>query len=177
MGAYISKLTLGANLLALTASCSFADETLSLCRNGETAAFTCTVKGGEKTLSLCRSESFDRNHGYIQYRFGLDSRAELEFPTNLSRTQEKFRYGHYHRHQVDRLEISFNIGNTTYTIFDYYDGDENPPTSEQGVLVTVKGKKKIVIQCDSHAKGNLGELKASIQCDAENPLNLEGCKK
>jgi hypothetical protein len=173
---------LSRSILLLALACcqqqsSFANEGNSLCRNDEEVVFSCTIRSGEKTLSLCRSKLFDRKRGYMQYRFGRSSSVELEFPTDLNRSQERFKYAHYFRHQVDRHEISFKIGNNAYSVFDYYDGDVIPPSHQQGVAVLPHGRRKIIIHCNGRAEGSLGEVKESISCDKESPLNLDGCER
>jgi hypothetical protein len=118
----------------------------SLCARTEHIIFNCQVRrygaaaGSTKVVSLCASADLDKEHGYLQYRFGLPGKVELEFPDSRTATQEKFQYTHYMRYQVDLTEINFAIDDYQYQIFADYNGEEKPPISTQGVSVTAPGK-------------------------------------
>ena len=118
----------------------------SLCATTEHIIFSCLVKrsgkgkGLTKIASLCGSADLDKDHGYLQYRFGLPGKLELEFPDSRAGTQQKFQYTHYLRYQVDVTEINFAIDDYQYQIFDDYNGEEKPRISTQGVTVTAPGE-------------------------------------
>ena len=120
----------------------------SLCSKSEHIIFSCRVKGqakvsparSDKIVSLCASSDLDSEHGYLQYRFGLPNRIELEFPKSREGTQQMFTYTHYFRFQVDLTEISFNIDDYEYSILDDYNGEEKPPIILQGVSVKPPGR-------------------------------------
>jgi hypothetical protein len=122
----------------------------SLCSKSEHIIFSCRVKGAakvstarpDKIVSLCGSADLDSEHGYLQYRFGLPHRIELEFPKSRQGTQQMFTYTHYFRFQFDLTEISFNIDDYEYTILDDYNGEEKPPIIIQGVSVKAPGRSK-----------------------------------
>src|SRR5689334_25339939 len=79
----------------------------SLCEKSEKVIFSCSIKKSGKIVSLCSSVNASKDQGYVQYRFGLPGKVELEFPKTLSGTQAQFKYSHYFRAQVDETEISF----------------------------------------------------------------------
>src|SRR5258708_2469424 len=81
----------------------------SLCARGEQTIFSCAVKRSAKIVSLCASRQLTRERGYLQYRFGLPGKVELEFPKDHQATQQQFRYSHYFLFQVDLTEIKFQI--------------------------------------------------------------------
>lgn len=118
----------------------------SLCSTAEHIIFSCAVKATAKhpakIVSLCASRDLDKERGYLQYRFGLPARIELEFPKERQASQRQFSRTHYLRFQVDLNEINFTIGDYQYQIFDTYNGEEKPAISEQGVSVTGQGKPK-----------------------------------
>jgi hypothetical protein len=43
----------------------------------------------------------DKEHGYLQYRYGRPGKIELEFPKSGMGTQQMFQCTHYMRYQVD----------------------------------------------------------------------------
>lgn len=53
---------------------------VSLCAADETIIFNCATKPAGKIVSLCASKDLTKDKGYLQYRFGLPSKVELEFP-------------------------------------------------------------------------------------------------
>jgi hypothetical protein len=116
----------------------------SLCSKDEHIIFSCMVKRSAKIVSLCASTNFAKERGYLQYRFGLPDKVELEFPKERQGTQQKFHYSHYFRFQVDLTEINFEVGGYEYSVFDSYNGEEKPAISEQGVSVKAPGKPKEV---------------------------------
>ncbi len=115
----------------------------SLCSQTEHIIFSCRVRrlrsrvgtSSGKIASLCASPDLDKDRGYLQYRFGLPGRVELEYPRSREGTQQLFQYVHYMRYQVDLTEINFAVGGYQYQIFDTYNGEEKPAVSEEGVTV------------------------------------------
>ena len=134
----------------------------SLCEKGEKIIFSCTIKERAKIVSLCASPDVSKDRGYIQYRFGLPGKIELEFPQTREHTQQAFKYSHYFRAQVDETEISFTSEKTEYAIFDNYNGEQNPVRQAQGIDITLpKNPKPISLWCSGRAKadyGNLGDV-------------------
>jgi hypothetical protein len=90
-----------------------APPVVSLCDKGEKVIFSCTIKQPAKIVSLCASADFAKDRGYLQYRFGLPRKIELEFPRTRENTQAAFKYSHYFRAQFDQTEISFTSGRSS----------------------------------------------------------------
>jgi hypothetical protein len=131
----------------------------SLCEKSEKVIFSCSIKKSGKIVSLCSSVNASKDQGYVQYRFGLPGKVELEFPKTLSGTQAQFKYSHYFRAQVDETEISFTSEGYQYAIFDDYYGDENPAIHQQGVRVNAPdGGKETTLSCGGRAKADYGNL-------------------
>ena len=137
----------------------------SLCNTDEVVVFSCTTRQSGKIVSLCSSKDLTKDHGYVQYRFGLPGKIELEFPKERQQTQQAFNYNHYFRAQFDQTEISFTSNGYEYSIFDDYNGEERPARSEQGVRVTPPNNgKEVTLTCRGRAKAdysNLGEVLAT----------------
>jgi len=133
----------------------------TLCAKDEHVIFSCLVKRPAKIVSLCASKDLTSDRGYLQYRFGLPGKIELEFPKDRQGTQQKFQYMHYFRAQVDETEISFQINGYEYQIFDTYNGEERPRISTQGVSVTAPGKpKELSFTCRAKPKADYSDLQA-----------------
>jgi hypothetical protein len=97
--------------------------------------------------------------GYLQYRFGVPGKVELEFPAKRTESQRVFKYSHYFRALVDSTEISFSQNGYTYTVFDEYNGEEKPVISEQGLTVTNDNtKREMKYMCRVKAKADYSEL-------------------
>src|SRR5437588_8591000 len=86
----------------------------TMCETGERIIFSCPVKHPAKIVSLCASKDLTSERGYLQYRFGLPGKVELEYPKDRNGSQQKFQYMHYFRAQVDETEISFQINGYEY---------------------------------------------------------------
>ena len=135
----------------------------SLCARDERIIFSCPVKKPAKIVSLCASKNLSADQGYLQYRFGLPGKVELEFPTERTGTQQKFQYTHYFRAQVDLTEISFSNNGYEYQITDDYNGEEKPAQSTQGIMVTAPGKpKEVSLACRTKPKADYSDLQAVL---------------
>jgi hypothetical protein len=135
----------------------------TLCATSERVIFSCPLKRPAKIVSLCSSKDLTSERGYLQYRFGLPGKIELEFPKDRSGTQAKFQYSHYFRAQFDLTEISFTINGYEYQITDDYNGEEKPAQSIQGVSVTAPGKpKEVSFTCRTKPKADYTDLQAVL---------------
>jgi len=135
----------------------------TLCAKNERVIFSCPVKRPAKIVSLCASKDLNSDRGYLQYRFGLPGKIEIEYPQDRNRSQQKFQYMHYFRAQVDETEISFQINGYEYQIFDTYNGEERPRISTQGVNVTAPGKpKEVSLTCRTKPKADYTDLQAVL---------------
>lgn len=131
----------------------------SLCSSGEQVIFSCSLRKPRKLVSLCGSRDLTKTKGYLQYRFGVPGKIELEFPKDKESTQKQFRYEHYFRSQVDNTSISFSSGGFNYRIFDEYNGEEKPRQSDQGVRVTTPtGGHEVTLVCREKAKADYFQL-------------------
>src|SRR5205807_1654490 len=138
-------------------------QTGTLCEKGERVIFSCPVKRPAKIVSLCASKNLTSETGYLQYRFGLPGKIELEFPKDRTGTQQKFQYTHYFRAQFDLTEISFTNNGYEYQITDDYNGEEKPAQTNQGVSVTAPGKpKEISFVCRTKPKADYTDLQAVL---------------
>jgi len=138
----------------------------TLCAKEERVIFSCPVKRPARIVSLCSSQELTSGKGYLQYRFGLPGRIELEYPKDRSGSQAKFRYTHYFRAQVDLTEISFSVNGYQYQITDDYNGEEKPAQSVQGVSVTAPGKsKEVSFVCRTKPKADYTDLELVLSTD------------
>jgi hypothetical protein len=131
----------------------------SLCAKSERIIFSCLSKrsGSKlfKLVSLCGSRDLSKERGYLQYRYGLPGKVELEFPSSRTGTQQLFTYHHYLRYRVDLTEINFEINDYQYQIFNDYNGEEKREESNQGVTVTPPNQgKEITFLCRSKVKAD-----------------------
>ena len=135
----------------------------TLCAGDERIIFSCPVRRPAKIVSLCASKDLTAERGYLQYRFGLPAKIELEFPKDRTATQQKFQYTHYFRAQFDLTEISFTINGYEYQITDDYNGEEKPAQSIQGVSVTAPGKpKEVSFSCRTKPRADYTDLQAVL---------------
>ena len=135
----------------------------SLCARDERIIFSCPVRKPARIVSLCASKDLASDKGYLQYRFGLPGKVELEFPQERTGTQQQFQYTHYFRAQVDETEISFKNNGYEYQITDDYNGEEKPAQSIRGVMVTAPGKpKEVSLACRTKPKADYTDLQAVL---------------
>ena len=140
----------------------------SLCAKDERVIFSCLVKPPAKIVSLCASNDLTAGRGYLQYRFGLPGKIELEYPKDRQGTQQKFHYSHYFRAQFDTTSINFTNEGYQYSVFDDYNGEEKPKISTRGVSVTAPGKpKEVSFVCRSKPTADYTDLQAVLPPDQE----------
>jgi len=135
----------------------------SLCARTERIIFSCLSKrpgsSAAKIVSLCGSRDLSKDRGYLQYRYGLPGKVELEYPGSRTGTQQVFRYTHYLRYRVDLTEINFEVDGYQYQIFDDYNGEGKRELSSAGVNVTAPGKAEAVsFVCRSKSKADFSLL-------------------
>lgn len=136
----------------------------TLCAKDERVIFACVLRRPAKIVSICASKDLTRERGYLQYRFGLPGKIELEFPRDRAGTQEKFEYTHYFRAQVDLTEINFSIDGVNYSVFDDYNGEEKPPQSLEGITINWPGTNKPEVRytCRTKPKADYADLQAVL---------------
>jgi hypothetical protein len=147
-----------------------APRSISLCTKDEQIIFSCSLKRSAKIASLCGSRDLAKDRGYLQYRFGLPGKIELEFPKTRQATQQQFHYTHYFRFQVDLTEITFKNDDYEYEIFDNYNGEEKPSRAEQGVTVTPLPPARPIdasFTCAGKAKADYSKLPDVLGNDQE----------
>ena len=133
-------------------------QTGSLCEKDEKIVFSCPIRRPAKIVSLCSSKELTKERGYLQYRFGLPGKIELEFPKQREQTQTAFKYSHYFRAQFDLTEISFSQDGHQYAIFDDYNGEQKPARHDQGIKITPPNGKEITLTCRGKAKAQYDDL-------------------
>jgi len=135
----------------------------SLCAKDERVIFSCPIKRPAKIVSVCASKDLTSDRGYIQYRFGLPAKVELEFPKERDGSQQKFQYSHYFRAKVDQTEITFTVNGYEYQVTDDYNGEEKSAQTIQGVMVTAPGKpKEVSFACRIKPKADYTDLQAVL---------------
>lgn len=140
----------------------------TLCAKDERVIFSCAVKRPAKIVSVCASKDLTSDQGYLQYRFGLPGKIELEYPKDRNGSQEKFQYTHYFRAQFDLTAINFNIDGYEYSVFDDYNGEEKPVVSSEGVSVTAPGKpKQVSFVCRTKPIADYTDLQAVLSSGQE----------
>jgi hypothetical protein len=138
-----------------------------LCAADETTYLSCTT-ARKRQLSLC-----GKAPQALQYRYGRSGSAiELKYPDSVADGAAQMLYAHYSRYQTERVEVRFDNQGTGYTLFEYLEGRRR----SAGVrVVTVEGREQVVA-CAGRIVSRLGELEGLLPCDADNALNLGGCR-
>jgi hypothetical protein len=157
--------------LLLTVFASTAYASGNHCSPQEQVIFSCEIKRSSKVISVCASSKLTVSEGTVAYRYGVLGKPEFQFPPQAEGSIKRFRFAHYSRYQVDRLELSFENGNYTYAVFDYYEGEEKP-SYMRGVRVLPKdGKaKEVELRCSGKVVSSLTKLEGIVHCDKENAL-------
>ena len=137
----------------------------TLCAKDERVIFSCPLRRPAKIVSVCAAKNLTKETGYLQYRFGLPGKVELEFPKERQGSQQKFEYTHYFRAQFDLTEINFTVDGVNYSVFDDYNGEEKPVVSMQGVAINKPGtsSKETRFVCRANPKADFSDLQAVLE--------------
>jgi hypothetical protein len=137
----------------------------SLCGADEQTIWSCaTVKN--KIASVCASKDLAADKGYVQYRFGLLKKIELEFPQKREGSQKAFKYSRYTRPLVTMLTLSFENGGVFYEIHDDDNSEEKPPVRAASIDITIDAKESSVV-CKQPTFGSLMKLEDIVPRDEE----------
>lgn len=104
------------------------------CAANEQTFFNCTVRGG-KVASVCGSKDAAASSGYVQYRFGVPGRIELQFPTSLAQTQRRFSLESHRPYQGESELLHFAVDGYEYSVYQAA-GTDPKPFRSAGVMVS-----------------------------------------
>ena len=148
-------------LLATTSPAAFAIETH--CDNEKQVIFNCKLVNSNKIASACWIEPEEPKEQYLQYRFGVPGKLELEFPKQGFVKNDQFFYERSYSNNTgySHYALTFNIGRNRYYIYrDEFagsDDDGNWTGNNQiaiGISITTSGGKDISLLCDKDADYN-----------------------
>ncbi|MBS1792728.1 MAG: hypothetical protein JSS81_02670 [Acidobacteria bacterium] len=139
----------------------------SLCAAREQTIWTCTTTRA-KVLSICASKDLAEDRGYVQYRYGVPGKVELEYPKERKDSAQKFRYTRYTRPLVTMLTLSFENDGFSYVLEDDDMEEEKPAVREATVEVTKGAEKTATIKCKTPPAGSLMKLEDIVPRDESN---------
>ncbi len=162
-------LKIGLLSLAIVAIFSLSSENISaqkkaksLCQASEQTIWSClTTKN--KIASVCASKDLAEDKGYLQYRFGVLGKVELEFPKSRKDSQKAFKYSRYTRPLVTMLTLSFENNGVIYEIHDDDNSEEKPPIRAASIDVA-----DVSVVCKQPTIGSLMKLEDFVPRDEEN---------
>jgi len=142
---------------------------VTLCERNEQVVFSCVMQKSAKLLSICTSKRFDRQNGYVQYRFGQLGKIELEFPSERKETQGAFAYDRYTRPLVTFLSLRFESNGYKYSVHQDSNAEEKPPVNSSYVNVTApeENATPIEMRCRLPVVGSLMLLEDAVPKAAE----------
>ncbi|WP_244306233.1 PAAR domain-containing protein [Paraburkholderia lacunae] len=112
--ACVATNALAKDVMQLVANASDSAQEKTLCTAGEDVHFSCELDGVHKIASVCAAKNVSPDDGYVQYRYGTQSKLDFKYPSTLvsprntmsiidvSRTAQglgahlKFKNGNYH---------------------------------------------------------------------------------
>jgi hypothetical protein len=155
---------LAAGALSGTVAAALPQAPGGLCAERESVYFSCQTSLG-RWIALCGTAN-DK----IQYRFGTAGYIELAFP-GPDGGRQVFRYAHYFRTGVDRMEVLFRNGGVDYAVFDYSERGRRTA----GVRVASDSGREREFKCRGTIRNRLAELEGVLPCDQDSALNLGSC--
>jgi hypothetical protein len=120
-----------------------ARATGSLCEAKELVVSSCQTKAG-KFISFCASRNLGPATGYMQYRFGTESKVELQYPERQVHPRGLFTWDSVPYSRGSAWQLIFANGSFVYVLYSELTG-ESPPgfghTKSSGVYVLNRNAK------------------------------------
>lgn len=133
-------------------------KTKSLCQANEQIIWSCATKKN-KIASVCASKDLTLDKGYLQYRYGIAGKIELEAPKSRKESQRFFGYSRYTRPLVTMLALRFENSGYAYEIHDDDNAEEKPPVRAGSIDIFDKnGETVSSVECKLPIKGSLMKL-------------------
>ncbi len=141
----MKRITLLSGLACLVFGSSLA-QGQTHCHGNERVVFSCSMQ--KKTASVCASEVSSPSQGYLQYRFGVLGKVEMEYPKVQQHPQGKFTtfYGTPIMDDGSRAmiaSIEFGVSDYGYELITTALND----TSETELVVSRAGKTLATLMC------------------------------
>ena len=138
-------------------SAPYPQSARTLCDRNEQIVFSCAMQKSAKVLSICTSRQLNSESGYVQYRFGLPGKIELEFPSERVKSQSAFGYTRYTRPLVTLLTLRFESNGHKYSIHQDSNAEEKPPVNYSYITITSPdpNTKQVEMTCRQPVQGSL----------------------
>lgn len=88
---------------------------ITLCQPHEEIYFSCPIDG--KVVSLCASGNISPDNGYVQYRYGVPGRVELQFPEKRNPPRNLFGIIDIYVGNLNFTHVKFMVGAYGYVIY------------------------------------------------------------
>jgi hypothetical protein len=150
----------------------------TVCDPEEQPLFICETNRKDKFIAICAvEEEVGKRWSAVQYRFGLEDRAELVYPAQARDGTSKLFFSHIEEGTIYHVTIRFASGGFTYRIESTGDSASDPVgNGAAGVTVTdAAGKKVANIACIERPTMFASYLQRALACDAENPYGKAAC--
>jgi hypothetical protein len=139
----------GLTLVALCPPAYAAPAQSSHCTRAERTMFSCRLSESKKIVSLCASSNLSPSSGYMQYRFGHASGAELTYPAEKTPPKGKFEIFHTQFTRAGAYGISFRLNGFVYSLEYVASGpDEKTDTYNLSVVEVASGETKFSDACE-----------------------------
>ena len=92
---------------------------------------------------------------------------ESGFPEGRAGSQKRFCYEHEFGARFDRTEIGFENSGYSYTLFDYYDGEQKSASREAGVRVRAPERARKRSRCGA----GVASRHATAICPGSSPAS------
>jgi hypothetical protein len=139
----------------------------SLCSSTEHTFFSCPIANSVKIVSVCGAHNSSPTDGYLQYRFGLPGKIELEYPAEQKGSTEQFGWDGRSHPDVDDNWLWFRKGGYIYSVFYIEDREKHRgiPKVRTGVIIEKKSDEKWgkTLKCAQRATGDFTTLADIVQ--------------
>jgi len=150
----------------------------TVCDPEEEPLFICETNRKDKYVALCAvEEEVGKRWSAVQYRFGLEDRAEFVYPRDPRQGASTLFFSHVEEGTVYKVSVRFRSGGFTYRIASSGDSASDPiGDGAAGVTVTdAKGQRVADIKCIERPTIFPSYLQRALTCDLENPHGKAAC--
>jgi hypothetical protein len=150
----------------------------TVCDPDEEPLFLCETNRTDKYVAICAvEEEVGTRWSSVQYRFGLEDRAELVYPADPRQGASHLFFSHVEEGTIYRVSVRFQSGGFTYRITSSGDSASDPiGDGSAGVTVTdAAGRTVGDIKCIERPTMFASYLQRALACDQENRFGRAAC--
>lgn len=126
---------------------------------------------------MCASKDLGEGRGFLQYRYGVLDKIELEFPQNLEYSRDQFGYDEYSRPDLSTFIVGFDNGGYRYEISETSEGGDDGVITRSLIVNSKNGARSLKLTCidNGNSVSVISTLDQVLKCDRAHSIVEGAC--